>query len=443
MNKNKIIFIIIWLVLLGLIFLAVINLNSWSDPKTKVKKDKWTFTVWTFWDDKTKFLAFLNEFKKTHPVYSSYNFVVENFSDYEDYFYSLTSAFNKQQWPDLFVLNWNEKSVLQNQALYIDSDIISVNDFRRNYKWVFSDELIYKADNNKEYLIWIPVWYETLWVFYNRRYFSSDDLETWEWVDKVISDLSINNRLIIPLWMWNWSTVDYSYDILTQFFLLDSIESISKLSWQNITQAFSLYQKYWDISDKNWYNSLLPVSSPKNNIELFSNDKIWAIIWYPRTLFDIDKYWYWKAFLLATPFPRYAVWWTDYSFVNFNYFSVNSDSINQDLWMDILKYMTTKEWASVYLNNFPYYLPAMIDLEWYVMEEKILDKYNIVYRDFYNSATELKTFNKWIKNIYDKEVVRLLDTPTDNQVLFENFKNILVCKTKKALTLTNLSTVCK
>ncbi len=443
MNKGKIMFLIIWIVIIWIIFSIVLDLKSDKNPRKIVKRNTKTFVVWTLWDDKTKFQNFISEFKKSNNKYETINFVVENFANYEEYFYSLTSAFNKGVWPDVFVLNWNEKSVLQDQSLYIEPSVISSNDFRKKYKWVFSDELIYKAKNNKEYIIGVPVWYETLWIFYNRRYFNSSNLKTWEWVNEIIYKLSDKNTNIIPLWIWNWSTVAYSYDILTQFFLLDWVKSIYKLAWKNISQAFLLYQKYWDIKYENGYNSLLPISSNKNNIELFSHDKIAAIIWYPRMLFDIDKYGYGKNFLLASPFPRYLIWWSDYTFVNYNYFSINRDSINTSLWIDLLKYMTTKEWASVYLNNFPYYLPALIELEPYIMEEKILDKYNIIYKDFFNSNTELKTFNKWIKSIYDNEVIKLLDKERNNQKSFENFKSKLACITKKALELKNLSVTCK
>ncbi len=443
MNKNKIIFAIIWIILFLALALTVLNLNKWWTVKKTVKRDIGTFNVWIFWDDKSKFSAFITNFKKRYPKYNNFNFIVESFSDYEAYFYTLTSAFNKWLWPDIFVLNWSEVSVLQDQALYIDSQTISVNDFRKNYKAVFSD-LIYKAENWKEYLIGVPIWYETLWIFYNRRYFNWEDMKTWEDLNKKIYDLEEIKTDVIPLWIWNWSTVKYSSDILTQFFVLDGITSVIDISSKNVLQAFSVYQNYWDENYQNAYNTIAPIYSSENNIKLFSQWKIWAIIWYPRTLFDIDKYGYSKHFLLASPFPRYLVWDSSKTLVNYNYFAINRDTVNKTLAKDMLKYMTSKEWAANYLNNFPYYLPAMIDLEWYVMEEKIYDKYNIIYKDFYSYNTEFVSFDKGIKAIYDRELTNLIDTKTNNSSkLFESFKNKLICATKKALTLKSLSVSCK
>jgi hypothetical protein len=77
------------------------------------------------------------------------------------------------------------------------------------------------------------------------------------------------------------------------------------------------------------------------------------------------------------------------------------------------------------------------------MEEKIYDKYNIIYKDFYSYNTEFVSFDKGIKAIYDRELTNLIDIKTNNNKLFESFRNKLVCKTKKALTLKSLSTACK
>ena len=56
--------------------------------------------------------------------------------------------------------------------------------------------------------------------------------------------------------------------------------------------------------------------------------------------------------------------------------------------------MTTDRGAEEYLDIFTHYLPAKISLEDDMLEEKIDDNYNVVYKDFYDRDSLLVSFNK-------------------------------------------------
>ena len=135
MNKNKIIFGIIGAILIALFIFWVFALrsstNKWGIEKTKSD----TFNIWVVWDDKGDFLLFLENFKSIKPEYKKTIINVESFTNYEEYYYALTSAITKWKAPDIFVLNNGEKEpVFFEQISGIDPNIINPNDFRKKYK---------------------------------------------------------------------------------------------------------------------------------------------------------------------------------------------------------------------------------------------------------------------------------------------------------------------
>ena len=442
MNKNKIIFAIIWAIILVLVIFAALNLRS-SEPKQQAASSWNSFDIWILWDEEAWFTEFLTGFKQANPKYANKtNITVESFSDYDSYFYSLVSAFAKWEWPDIFVLNNSEQSVLEDNIIGIDPGLISPSDFRKAYKWVFWDDLISRTWEGVEFLKWIPVWYESLWVFYNRRYFKSADFTSWTSLASATEKLAEKNKWkLIPIALWSSNSTTHASSIFTQLLALPWESWLDKVSTQNLSQALQTYESYGDESGDNWYNTLVSNNPWKSDLDLFSLWEVAAVVWYPRTLQQIDEKWYRSTFLLATPFPSYA--WVDHNtLIDYNYFVINKSSNDPDLAISLLSYMTTDDGAEGYLDSFPYYLPARISLEDDMLEEKVDDWYNVVYKDFYDRSSILTSFNKWIKQIYDRDVVSILSDWSLSQSRFNELKASILCKSSKALTLENLSWNC-
>jgi len=443
MNKNKIIFAILGAVLVLIIIFMAFTLRSSTETTNTSTSNSW-FSIWIVWDSQDSFNDFLSEFKEANPVYANKNNItIESFSDYESYFYALVSAFSKDQWPDIFMMSGAEQSVLEDQIVGIDPAIISPSEFRKLYRWVFWDDLIERTGDGVEFLRWLPVWYESLWVYYNRRYFTSEDFESWTALGSAVSDITEkNNGSIIPLGLWKWSGTVHAGDIMTQLMVLWGGESLDTLQSQSITQAFQVYGDYADADGDNAYNRLLSNNIEKNNLDLFSLGEVAAVIGYPRTLMDIDDKWYRSSFLLATSFPSY-VWSEHRTLANYNYFVINKDSADTTFALDLLSFMTTDDGAEDYLDAFPYYLPAKISLEDDMFEEKVDEWYNVVYQDFYDRNSILTSFNAGIKSLYDAQILTLLDSEEISVSWFDNLRKILLCTTGKVLTLENLSQNCR
>lgn len=449
MNKNKLIFAIIWALLLLLIFYVVLNLKSspWNNNwNTSVK---WDFSIWIVWDEVSKANNVVNHFKSIYPAYSSLNIKVESFPNFDDYYMALSSAIIQDKTPDLFVLNNNEKqSLFSEQVVWISSDTINPNDFRKKYKWVFADDLIItsgEGDQKEEFLMWLPVWYETLWIFYNRRYIKDSDLDSLAWLNNIVAELKNKYPDLVPIWIGNWSTVYNVSDIISQFFMLESwVTWISDVVWNKLKQSFTSYFLFWDTVWNNSYDSrfLELTNLWQTSLDLFSKWDTFMVIWYPRVLNTIKEKWFSKNFLLAADFPHYFSWeWK--TLLNYNYFVINKDTTNYDLATSFLSYLSSDTWANEYFKNFPYYLPAMLSLESDLLQTKVDPDYNIVLWDFINDDYLLSSFDKWIKNIYDKEIINILDNSSFFERDFEKFKQTILCKKSKITTLENLSKSCE
>jgi len=450
MNKNKIIFGIIGALLIALFVFWILSLRS-SDDSENLNNSRWdTFNVWIVWDDRSDFLLFLENFKEIKPEYKKSVINIETFTNYEEYYFALTSAITKWKAPDIFVLNNGEKeSVFFEQISGIDPKIINPNDFRKKYKWVFWDDLILSYTDSewkeKEFLAWVPVWYETLGVFYNRRYVKSADLASLPSLNNIIGSLKKRFPNLVPIWIWNGSTVNGVADIITQFFMLESwVDKLLDVTGTKLKQSLATYLLFGDDDWENAYNSRFVELKTlgQDNLDLFSKWETFMVIGYPSLIKTIDKKGFSKSFLRAEPFPHYFSW-DGKTLLNYNYFVINKSTSNYALASDLLSFLTTDSWASAYLDNFPYYLPALLSLESDKIEEKIDPNYNIVLKNFYNPNFELSSFDRGIKNIYDRDIIWVLDNSSNYENAFDAFRRIIICKTNKLTSLENLSNTCE
>jgi len=448
MNKNKLIFAIIWAVLLWLILFTVVWLNKNKDTNNS---PKWPsdFTIWMIWNNNESAKNVITNFKSVHSEYSKKNIKVESFDNYDDYTLALMSAISSDKAPDIFVLNNNEKnSVFSNQIVWIDPALINPNDFRKKFKWVFSDDLIlttWDKTDKQEFLKWIPVWYESLWIFYNRRYVKDSELTSLSSLNNVVANLKDKHPDLIPIWIWNWSTVLFASDIATQFFMLeDQVTWLSNVTWSKLKQSLASYFLFWDTNWYNWFDSRFMELSKfwQNSVDLFSKWETFMVVGYPRLIYTIAKKWFSKNFLQASAFPHYFSWdWK--TLVNYNYFVINKDTKNIALAKDFMLYLSSDIWEENYLKNFHYYLPALLSLESDELDKKITEDYNIILWDFFNPDYELSSFDKWIKNSYDRNIISILDNSSNYLESFSKFQRKILCKTKKIVSLKNLSESCE
>ena len=440
MNKKKIIFlswvgIVIFLLLVFAIFVS----SSWN--KTKKTSNLKDLTIWTFNTNKDNFNSFLDDFKKDTKN-TNLNIKVENFTDYEEYNLALASAFAKWEAPDIFMLNNNEKSLFLEQATWIDPNIVSVDNLRTDFKWFFGDDLIMSINNwdkKIEFLMWVPVWYEPLGIFYNiKKIPNQKDLQNFSYIANLIRQKARDWFAVIGIWWWR--TVKFVWDILAQFFMWIWKNSITSISSTDVKNVLTDYEQYFS-----WDNNYEEIDTnlfikQQNNIDAFIDWKIWAIFAYPRVILDIDDKWFSKRLLRAVSFPEFIN--ESKYLIDYNYFLLNKNTKNIEASYAFLSYIFSEFWEKKYLNHFKYLLPARTWLYDELKDDFINDNFFVKRKNFYNSTIEYSSFDKWIKFIYDNNTKNILDIKENTKSIFDSFITSLKCKTKKILKLENLSNNC-
>jgi len=449
-NKNKIIFAVIWVILIILLLIWLIAMKWWKKGWVVTKNASWTFKIWIVWDKKSSFESVLTHFKEKNKSFSSVDYEVESFPNYEEYSNALTSAIIKWVAPDLFVINNNETSIFEEKILAIPEEIINTNGFRKSYEWVFIDDLLIKGETKDEdgsydeFLKWLPVWYETLGIFYNRKFwFSQSDFASFADLKKWIK--RIKRHWLIPLAIWNWSTVSSASDILSHLFLLNKIKWLKDSNSSKSKVVLYDYTKYGSIESYNWYNKLF-ASSKRNwetDLELFKDGKVAAIVGFPRLLEKMKIMWFSRNLILAEPFPHLFKNDDKPTYVNYNYFVINKDTSQKDTAFSLLQYLNSTEWAELYLSKFKYYLPAQTQLVDKLWQNKVTRFFNsIIIKNFYPNKFILSSFDKGDKVLFDKWVKHVLDDFSNYTESFQKFKESLLCKSEKKLTLSKLSVSC-
>ncbi|MCD5380405.1 extracellular solute-binding protein [Candidatus Gracilibacteria bacterium] len=425
-------------------------LNGKSTVAPTTARSSGDFKIWIVGDSKNKFEEFLSTFRLENKSISDVNIIVESFPNYEEYSRALTSAMIKGIAPDIFVLNNNETSIFEEKITDIPTDIISPIDFKKNYRGIFTDDLILESvqgddpESRVEFLKGFPVGYETLGIFHNRRFrFKPSDFNSLASLNSAITRTKKLN--VTPLGIGNGSTVVDAQDILSQFFLLHKVDSLENADATKIKQALGVYAGYGAKNGENAYNELFTntKATGKTNIDLFTENDLAAIVAYPRAVLKLQALGFSSKMLFSAPFPHFHSA-DGGTLANYNYFVVNSDSEQKDIAFTFLKYLNSDAGSSAYLDKYRYYLPARLNLEAEMIEQKVSNYFDsVVLGDFYtNDKTPLSSFNKGNKIIFDREVISVLDNFSGYLNDFSEFKTSTLCKTEKILNLKDLGVSC-
>lgn len=446
MNKNKIIFWILWAIVVFLVLLWVYYINQSTSNAKKISV-KGSLNIWILRDAQESFAQVISDFKSKNPSYTNTSINVESFSNEKEYFLVLASAFINGKAPDVFVMQSDETNIFKDQITWIDPSKLNPQDFRKNFKEFLWEALIETSipteGNPIEFVRWIPVGYEILGIFYNRKYFQAKDMASWGSISEASKLLNDKNTSLVPLGIGNGSVTPYAPDILSQFFMLDGMLGLSALEPKNIKEWVATYLSYGDASGTNRFNTKLAElqSTGKNALDLFSSEDVAALVGYPRMIGQIDKLWFRKSFLFAAPFPHFTLS-KGKTLARYSYFVINKSSTNYEIAEKFLSYLASEEGAKKYLSVFPYYLPALVNLESDVLNQKISQNYNIVLKDFYNGDVAYGAFDKSIAHIYDSELTMILDDGINAISKFESMKKHIECISAKIIKFEGLSSEC-
>lgn len=157
----------------------------------------------------------------------------------------MTSLFRGEA-PDVFMMSSSDVSSFDDLVLALDPSVVSPNDFRKNFYGVLGDELIITAQDeaNTEYLKGVPIGLESLGVYYNRRYFNSADLTTWDSLNSALESIKEKSSDIVPIGIGNGSGVEGVSDIFSGLLVLSGGKDIRDLDSQIVDQALQTYLSF-------------------------------------------------------------------------------------------------------------------------------------------------------------------------------------------------------
>ncbi len=423
MPKNKIIFLSVWLSVLLLLIFWIYWLSTYSKSKSNYGWPK-EFNIWVVRDESAWYSDIITWFKAKYPEFNKTSIKVTKFSSYADYEKILINVMWDGNSPDIFVVNNNGWTLLEQKVVALPDDIINVDNFSKKFNKVFDELIIENTEKDKEwtektvsYLKWIPTWYETLWVFYNWKLVKNIPA-TWSDLDEEIKN-NWQKENYATIWLWLWGKYVFSAnDIFTLMLLQNKISNYRNLN--QVTSINSLWAYFSYVNDIN--NNILSLKSEMDQlnlttVDLFVRWKIWMLIWYPSLLREIElavKRTAWnsaldKKTLKSSELFQITSWsWNssdknpNVNLVNYNYFAISKLSKNQKMWYKFLSYLSTKDAQKKYMKSFAFYLPALKELEEERLDENMDSNYERVkYKSFLTDWVELQSFDKGLKNEYD------------------------------------------
>ncbi|MBF0913398.1 carbohydrate ABC transporter substrate-binding protein [Candidatus Gracilibacteria bacterium] len=442
MSRNKtILFIIGGIILFFAVVIILIMLFSNNSKKGNSSKD--VFSIRMVGDSAEEAQDFVDGFKRFANTNMDVN--ISSFNSYDEYTYALTYAIANGETPDIFVLNSNEKnSLFENQTVGIPPDYLNPSTIRKEYKDFVSNQLISQSDTGTEFLLGLPIGYETLGVFFNKRFVKRTDLENISSLKSAVAKLKEKSPENIPIAIGNGTTLDSSEDIATQFMMSQSGDkNIESLQRRSVQAGLGDYLYFGDIEGDNKYNSRLEEMkvANQNAVDLFSEGETYMVAGYPRLINKISKKGFSSNYLEAVPFPLGGAS-SGAALVNYNYFVVNKDSAKGDLAGKFMSYVSSADGIKIFLKAYPYYLPAAIAFEKEAESQMIHKNYKIAVTDFYSEKYSYTSFNKGIKTVYDAQLRVILDSEKTAVDEFTRFQKSLNCKTEKAVSQKEFSKVC-
>lgn len=444
MSKSKIIFWAIGAVLLMIVVYWVSLLNSWWNKK-KVSWPK-EFNVWVVGDESAGFSDIKEWFKERFPAYANTEINFRKFSSYEDYEETLLTVMADNNSPDVFVVNNNWWDLLESKIQAIPNEVIDSLDFSKRFNKAF-DDLILKVKENPDdnsspvlsYIKWIPLWYETLWVFYNWKLVRNIPLTWSELDDEIKNSEQSSDYLTIGLWLGE-KYIFKAPDILSLFLLQNWVNSYKELKSNNALLAMKAYKSY--ATDPN--NDLTKFQDEMDSlglttVDMFVRWKIWMVIGYPSLVKEIElaikrtsgTININKKFLRTSPLPQISSDKEKNSatnLINYNYFALSKDTQNLAMWYDFMNYLSRQEAQEKYLKSFPAYLTALRALEDQRKKENISKDYEYVsYESFMDPTVELKSFTKWLKIKFDNYFNANFNSKKEDNTILEKWIKYIDC----------------
>ena len=375
MSTRKIIFLAILGVILWSGIIAIIFLWSKDTTKTSIPE---TLTIWITDGSTESYSKVIDGFKTYAPEYRKMQIHVEKKTSDPIRFRTLfLNTLTDGTGPDLFMLtSWSDK-VLEWKREPIPNTVIATDQFEREYEDVFMELLTGSTDekDTSTYLLWLPIGYETLGIFYNKA-LVREVPKTWDDVEGLYSkelgwDIYPTNLWLGPRYTPNASDIIAIFDSHKNGTYNDVAENPGPLwkylAFKNIWLASTssnnaeedIYAPRKTISG---LETLLE-ENKKTTFDAFMQGDIALIFWYPSIVTELEKSkkraWINSAenLILTAPIPQDTTNGNKKNLARYSYLSISKLSKNPTAWAKFLEYLMTDDAIRSLQTAYPYLLP--------------------------------------------------------------------------------------
>lgn len=389
MSPRKILFFIIVGISVLIIGITLFFLQKKSTQKTVIPN---SLKIWITDGTTQGYDALVKWFQAYAPEYKNMNIIFEKkTTDPIRYRTLLLSTMTDGTGPDIFMVGAGEDVVLDWKIEPIPEELIDFSDFGKKYDDIFLSLITSTGSEDipTRYLKGVPLWFETLGIFYNKNLVRNLP-KTWNELDSLYNKGIDTWIFVSNLWLGPRYT-ENAADIIALFYQKTWGASIMELkAWG--TDGLVQYMNYKDIqiptiTNDDTYAPIITLWGRRSDmdaeklttLDLFMQWDIGMIIWYPSLINALEKSdkraWInSKASTILTekiPLDEYN--WTRKNIVKYNYFALSKASDNDEAAIKFLEYLMTPEAEQIFLQNNSYLISAQREF-WGAQEGTQLSK---------------------------------------------------------------------
>ena len=377
-NRKILFFVIVGIVAIVLVW-ALMSM-TWKEKNTTSAPKE--LKIWINEGTTEDFQKIADGFKSYNPSYKNTNIIVEKPTEDPDRYRTLLlGTMVDKTGPDIFMIRHGEDQVLESQNEPIPGSAIDIDAFEKSFDTsVFADLLTSSGagSNRSQYLLGVPLGYETLGIFYNRSLMRTGVPKDWNEVERLYPDFPTQkyptNLGLGPAFVPN------VVDVMTLFFVNGGATTYSNLSSAgNIMESYSSYA---DLAVANTASNTNDpyttaetlrgqVNTMRNDnittVDMFIRGDIGMIIGYPSFVIELEKAQKRSSgqsaqgLILTEQLPIMSRW-NNTSIARYTYFGISRVTEKPDASLAFLEYLMSEDAGRKASETYPYLIPAQVNL---------------------------------------------------------------------------------
>lgn len=370
MSPKKIIFFaILWTLGIAILVGAIYLGNAWK----KKPINAWELKIWISEGKTEDYADIIEGFKAYAPEYKNTVITVEKkTTDPLRYRTLLLSTMSDGNGPDIFMVGAGSDDVLMSKIESIPESEMQITDFDKRFDDIFLDltYLTGAKDALTRYYLWIPMGYETLWVFYNKWLIKTPP-QTWNDVDTLYEGMSE----VYPTNLGLSSTfVPNMSDIVSLFLVQEGAKGYQDLgSYEKVFKKYLSYALRENIiQSEDIYTPRVSLIQEEESmqaeklttLDLFMQGKIAMIYGFPSMIEELEKAQkrtqalQKNAVVLTDRIPQSSLWKESVNIARYSFFALSKGSKNPYAGAKFLEYLATEDAMRLYLKHNSYMISA-------------------------------------------------------------------------------------